>query len=124
MRITLKIGKFFKRNIPSPALKIFPHCYPRYTDNTLRCCGKDLYHEHKGSKVQKLNGIKSSQFGSNQNFYSAIFFIRSEFRLFAPLIFWRYRPYSHMVQILVQKFYRWPTEHSEPKSIIIIIIIL
>lgn len=35
MRITLKIWKFFKRNIPSPALKI-PHSHPRYTDNPFR----------------------------------------------------------------------------------------
>ena len=35
MRITLKIWKFFKRNIPSPALKI-PHWHPRYTDNPFR----------------------------------------------------------------------------------------
>ena len=60
MRITLKIWKFFKRNIPSPALKI-PHSHPRYTDNPFRVevrvgLGSPGFLQEQSDYVRNSNG--------------------------------------------------------------------
>ena len=110
MRITLKIWKFFKRNIPSPALKI-PHCYPRYTDtlcNQFRYWGKVVMWPKRTyimrirvvtAKIQTVQ--RARNLDRTKVFIRAIFLVLN-FDFLHRLSFGCYRPYSPPAQVLVQ----------------------